>query len=152
MKPQERIKLKVRRLDVTALIMFLQDVSKNPLFKLDTAALTVRIAKAESEDRPAGKSTRGSTLQTYYEWWRTNVAGDVGIRLDDRRAFNDEQKDQIRTRDQRLCQVCNKEVSPADAEFDHFPIPYRDGGRTEIANGRLVHKLCHERGRPVVEA
>ena len=35
-KPQERIKLKVRRLDVTALIMFLQDVSKNPLFKLDT--------------------------------------------------------------------------------------------------------------------
>ena len=128
-KPQGRIKLKVRRLDVTALIMFLQDVSKNPLFKLDSAALATRSRKAESEDRPGRKSTSGSTLQAYYEWWRTNVAGDVGIRLDPRRAFNDEQKDEIRRRDRGLCQVCEKEVSPTDAEFDHFPIPYRDGGR-----------------------
>ena len=133
-------------------MMFIQDVSKNPLFKLDTSELAERMVKSESKDRPTGKSTSGSTLQTYYEWWRANVAGDVGIRLDDRRAFNDEQKDQIRRRDQGLCQVCNKEASPADAEFDHFPIPHRDGGQTEISNGRLVHKLCHERGRPVVEA
>lgn len=151
-KPKERVKLKVRRLDVTAVMMFLQDVSKNPLFKLETTALGARIAKAESEDRPTGKSTSGSTLQTYYEWWRTNVAGDVGIRLDPRRAFDDEQRDQIRSRDQGLCQVCNKEVLPTDAEFDHFPIPYRDGGQTEVSNARLVHKFCHERGRPAVEA
>ena len=149
--PKERNKLKVRRLDVTAVMMFLQDVSKNQLFKLDLAQLANRMAKAESQDRPKGKSTSGSTLQTYYEWWREHVASDVGIRLDPRRTFNDQQKDDIHKRDNGLCHVCGKDVSSADAEFDHFPIPYRDGGQTELTNGRLVHRLCHERGRPVAE-
>ena len=47
-----------------------------------------------------------------------------------------------------VCQICVQPVEQSDAEFDHFPIPHRDGGRTTLDNGRLVHKTCHPRGRP----
>ena len=47
-----------------------------------------------------------------------------------------------------VCGVCTKAVTEGDAEYDHFPVAFRDGGRTDVANGRLVHKPCHERGRP----
>ena len=44
-----------------------------------------------------------------------------------------------------------KDVHEGDDEYDHFPIPHRDGGRTEVSNGKLVHKMCHAPGRPASE-
>jgi len=51
-------------------------------------------------------------------------------------------------RDGAICAMCRKELSLQDAEGDHYPIAWRDGGRTVIENGRMVHSTCHLRGRP----
>ncbi len=145
-------KAKFRRLEVTAVMMYLQDVTKNDHFKFDRTVATKlggNIIAAERQGEPAGKKTSGATLRAYYTWWREKIAQGVGIYLDPNRAFSDAQKDEIRTRDKDLCSVCGEHVGDGEVEYDHYPIPYRDGGRTEVSNGRLVHKVCHERGRPV---
>jgi hypothetical protein len=51
-------------------------------------------------------------------------------------------------RDGPMCKMCGKDLTLQDAEGDHYPAAWRDGGRTVIENGRLVHKACHIRGRP----
>jgi hypothetical protein len=148
-------KSKVRRLDVMAVLMFLIDIGKTPQLKIDTAALAqlaTRIAQAESLKKPVGKSTSSAILQAYYEWWRENVGKDIGIHLDPRRAFDDQQRMEIWKRDGGLCVVCGKQVAEGDAEYDHFPVAHRDGGPTEVENGRLVHQACHQRGRPMAGA
>jgi hypothetical protein len=102
----------------------------------------------EREDKPSGKSTAGSTLQAYYTWWREQMTKDMVIRLDPQRAFNADQQAEIRKRDGSKCAICNRDVSEDEAEYDHFPVPHRDGGPTVVENGRLVHRDCHPRGRP----
>jgi len=153
----ERVKAKLsskgkfRRLDVTAVIMFLQDVTKNPQLKVDRKSieeLAAAVAGAATEASPAGKSTSGGTLERHYTWWRENIAPRFGIMLDEKRDFDDGQKDEIFKRDAGLCHVCDKQVEKGDDEYDHHPIPHRDGGRTEVSNGKLVHRICHARGRP----
>ena len=49
------------------------------------------------------------------------------------------------------CAERGEEMELAEAEGDHHPLPYSLGGRTSLDNGRLVHKRCHERGRPPAE-
>jgi hypothetical protein len=144
-------KTRMKRLDVMAIFMFLDDLLRNPQRKAgpsDFEQLAQRVVDADSLPKPMGKSTSGTALQKYYEWWRENVGRDFGILLDSRRTFDDSQKKQLWTKAGGVCGVCGKQVSQADAEYDHFPIPHRDGGPTEIENGRLVHVTCHERGRP----
>ena len=144
-------KSKVRRLDVTSTLVFLCDIERNPLTKLDDSSLrqlAQRIAESEDVQKPVGKSTSGATLARYYEWWRENIGQSIGIHLDARRFFDEGQKEEIRRRDNGMCGVCGKIVLDEEAEYDHFPTRHRDGGQTEVANGRLVHKSCHERGRP----
>jgi len=145
-------KAKFRRLDVTVTMMYIQDVSKSDGAKIDMKTIE-EIAKfvhqiQEEEDKPSGKSTAGSTLQTYYEWWREHMTKDLVVRLDPQRAFDSDQQTQIRKRDGGICAICHEDVAPEDQEFDHFPLPHRDGGRTVVENGRLIHRECHPRGRP----
>lgn len=77
------------------------------------------------------------------------VASAVGVRLDPMRLFTSDQKVAIRARASGFCGVCGLEVVETDAEYDHYPRLYRDGGPTVPDNGRLVHRACHPRGRPV---
>jgi hypothetical protein len=144
-------KAKFRRLEMTAVMMYLQDVTKNPLFKFDrtvASQLAANIIGAVRSAEPAGKKTSGSTLQQYYAWWRDSIGQSAGIYLDPVRLFTAEQKTAIFARDAGACQLCRDNVPDGEAEYDHYPIPYRDGGKTEVSNGRLVHKQCHPRGRP----
>jgi hypothetical protein len=155
-KAQLGNKAKFRRLDVTVTMMYIQDVSKSEGVKIDKKAIE-ELAKyvrqiQDREDKPSGKSTAGSTLQAYYTWWREQMAMDLVIRLDPKRAFDADQQAEIRKRDGAKCSICREDVSDDDAEYDHFPIPHRDGGRTDVENGRLVHKGCHPRGRPAEDA
>jgi hypothetical protein len=148
-------KTKFRRLDVTVVMMYLQDASKNPQFKLDRNTLenlATNIVAGEPLEKPTGKSTSGSTLKTYYEWWREHVGKGAGLRLDPKRLFDEADKKSIRLRDLGKCQICRHPVEPGQEEFDHHPIPHRDGGLTIPENGRLVHRDCHPRGRPPEEA
>jgi hypothetical protein len=146
---RKKVKIKVRLLDIKAVFMFTQDAARDPQFKLDTSALAQRIVHSDDQEKPGGRSTSSSTLKKYYEWWRENVAVNVGIRLDPNCAFDSGHKIAIRKRDEGRCGVCQLEVLETDAEYDHFPVPYRDGGPTSPDNGRLVHRACHPRGRPL---
>ena len=74
------------------------------------------------------------------------------MRLDRRRTFSDEQKAEMLKRDGARCQMCQKDLGLSPFEGDHYPLAWRDGGPTEIENGRLVHTSCHVRGRPAASA
>ena len=145
---KNKLKVKVRLLDIKAVFMFVQDAARDSRFKLNTATLAQRLVESDVHEMPGGKSTSSSTLKSYYEWWRDTVAVDVGVRLDPNRLFDSAQKQSLRSQAASVCGVCNLEVIEADAEYDHYPVPYRDGGPTVVSNGRLVHRACHPRGRP----
>lgn len=141
---------------MTVTMMYIQDVSKSDGVKFDKKAVE-ELAKfvlevQAKEDKPSGKSTAGSTLQAYYTWWRGQLTKDIVVRFDPKRAFDSEQQTQIRKRDGINCKICGEEVAEDQAEYDHFPVPHRDGGRTVIENGRLLHKACHPRSRPTNDA
>jgi hypothetical protein len=142
---------KFKKLDVIALVLFFQDVTKLPGFRFDSRSVDALARRILEIHRPfvAGRSTSGRRIAEHYEWWRSHVAGEIGIRLDPTRAFSDQQKAEIHARQQGMCAICKENVEPEDAEYDHYPIPYRDGGPTGVNNGRLVHRTCHPRGRLV---
>lgn len=140
---------KFRKIDVVSLFMFLQDLTKSPLFKLDSASKG-KLAGAllvENEAMRVSRSTEGSEVRKYYEEWRKRLGDEIGIRRDPKRLFDDAQRAEIWTRDGGNCHVCHEGVTKGDDEYDHTPIPWRDGGQTVVGNGRLVHKACHERGQ-----
>lgn len=153
-KTKSESKTKFRRIDVTVAMMYIQDALRDPQFKPGRESIR-EIAKAvlsspESEP-PKGKSTSPSFLKTYYEWWLREVVRGAGVRLDPKRAFDDRDKKAIEKACGGLCAICSSNVDDADAEYDHWPVPHHSGGRTVPANGRLVHAVCHPRGRPVYD-
>jgi hypothetical protein len=143
---------KFKQLEVISVLTFLQDMtrgSKSTWTDTDSRKLAKAIVTNKKKFEGTGaKSTAAKTMAEYYEWWRENVARDIGTRRDDRRDFNEQEKQKIFKRDRGRCQVCHTEVESSEAEFDHHPIPWRDGGPTNVDNGRLVHRRCHPRGRP----
>lgn len=66
---------------------------------------------------------------------------------DSRRAFGRVEREIIYWRDNKRCDVCGAEVSWEEVEIHHVE-PHSRGGRTELDNGKLVHRHCHPRGRP----
>lgn len=144
-------KTKFRRLDITVTMMYIQDISKGDRVKFDKnaiEALAKHVLKIHKQKTQNGKTTASSTLQHYYDWWRDQITKDIVVRLDPKRAFSPEQQKQIRKRDGDKCAICGDKVPEDEAEYDHYPIPYRDGGSTLPENGRLLHGKCHPRGRP----
>ena len=97
------------------------------------------------------RSTSGPKIAEHYRLWRERVDGEGGIRLDPKRAFDEDQKREICRRFEGKCAICGELVEEGDDEYDHFPVAYRDGGRTVIENGRLVCRQHHPRGRPQSE-
>jgi hypothetical protein len=141
---------KVSKASLFALAMFLQDRLRSPLFKLKDEA---RAKLAEHTSEPGVDSYRGNTggvISQYYENWRDKLPPDaIGVQLDPKRLFDDADKTIIWDEAAGICAICDKELMRDDAEFDHFPTPHRDGGKTIPDNGRAVHRHCHPRGRPI---
>jgi 5-methylcytosine-specific restriction endonuclease McrA len=106
----------------------------------------------ERDGNATGKSTSGPSIAKHYADWRSKLPEEMGVRTDPRRVFTEDQKLQMLARDGTKCAECKEDLALEDAEGDHYPIFWRDGGRTEIENGRLVHKKCHARGRPFATA
>jgi hypothetical protein len=149
---KNRTKLKFRKLDVIATFLLIQDLSRNQNFKFDKG-FSQKLAGhilTENGASAVGKSTSGPTIAKYYEEWRAKIIEEVGIRLDPKRLFDDSDKGTIYSAAKGFCGICGEHVDPADAEYDHFPLPYALGGKTVVENGRLVHAKCHPRG-PVQE-
>ena len=61
---------------------------------------------------------------------------------DPKRAFGSLDREIIYWRDGKKCGVCGSEVQWAEAEIHHIE-EHSQGGRTELENGKLVHKHCH---------
>ena len=151
----KRSRTKVRKIDAFATVMYLQDGLRNPNFRLDMkgkAELAKRIGDFEKSVQRGGKGTSGAVIREHYEKFRERVAQGIGVELDPKRNFDGDQKDLIRSRCGGNCAICSQPVEAADEEFDHFPLPHRDGGRTVVENGRLVCRRCHPRGRPPLES
>ena len=143
---------KVRKVDAFATVLFFQDVLRSPHFRIDEKE-RVRLAKQigdfEKSVKPSGKGTSGQAIRDHYEKFREIATDGIGIELDPNRAFSEEQKEQLFTQAGGICAVCRLVIETGEAsEGDHYPIAWRDGGRTTLDNGRLVHARCHERGRP----
>jgi hypothetical protein len=105
---KKRIKLKFRKLDVIAAFLLIQDLSRNGLFKFDTAfsqKLAAHIL-ADRDTSTGGNSTSGPAIAKYYADWRSKIIEDIGIRLDPKRLFDDAQKSTIYERAQGRCGIC----------------------------------------------
>jgi hypothetical protein len=149
---KSRARKKFLKLDVIAVMLLFQDLSRGENFKLDKKfdqSLAAHVL-SDKDIAVAGRVTSGPTIARYYESWRTKIIDEVGIHLDPKRLFDDAQKKEIYLRDAGRCAICKELVVADEAEYDHFPLPYTLGGRTAIENGRLVHATCHPRG-PVDE-
>jgi hypothetical protein len=140
---------KISKASLFALAMFLQDMRRAPLFRLTSDAKSKLANHAAEPGFDPRRGNSGGVIRDYYNTWRDKILpASIGIHLDSKRLFDEDDKASIWSIANGLCALCSKELSREEAEFDHFPIPYRDGGLTKPANGRAVHQQCHPRGRP----
>ena len=144
-------KEKFRRIEVLAVCMYLQDMLRGALYRFDPPAvkeLAHRVITKGVKVKAEGKGTSGRVVAKFYEDWRSAIGIDLGARLDPKRAFDDEDKKEIFERADGKCTICGEAVERDEEEYDHFPVPHRDGGQTRPDNGRLVHRACHPRTGP----
>lgn len=139
---------KLPKVGLFCLTMFFQDIRQNPDIRMSKLSMR-KLAEYVSERAPKHppRGMQSGNMRDYYNQWRSALPEDIGIELDPRRIFSALEKAEIRTRDGSICQICRAEVTEGDDEYDHYPLPHRDGGRTVVENGRLVHSACHPRGR-----
>jgi hypothetical protein len=146
-------KKKFTKLNLISTFLFIQDLSNNPLLKINHQFYE-QVAPhlcAPQLVNSLARATSGPKIAEHYRLWREIVDGAIGIRIDPQRVFDEEQKRQIFERAEGRCAVCGELVDTGDDEYDHFPIAHRDGGKTVVENGRLVHRHHHPRGRPLAE-
>jgi len=62
---------------------------------------------------------------------------------DRRRAFSEEQRLAVYWRDKGICQCCKGRVPDNAFEVDHI-VPWSQGGRTTVENGRTLCRPCHQ--------
>lgn len=61
----------------------------------------------------------------------------------DRRLFTEEEKKQLYEASDKKCAICgNLILSIDDCEIDHI-IPFAKGGKTELTNAQIVHRICN---------
>jgi hypothetical protein len=143
---------KINKKSLFSLAMFLQDMRRSPLYKASSSTKEELADHAISPGVEASRGISGGVIREYYEKWRANMPlSSIGIHLDSKRLFDEADKRIIWERSEGICQVCGRPLSEEDVEYDHFPVPHRDGGRTLPENGRAVHSKCHPRGRPPLD-
>src|SRR5262249_3535634 len=118
-------KKKIPKLSLLALAFFFQDMRRNTYWKLDPDSAE-RLAEYAANIEVPGKArtTDGPKIREFYEAWVYSLPTNLGIRLDEKRAFDDKDRVSIRQRDGGKCQICRHDVSETEAEYDHFPIAW----------------------------
>ena len=89
-------------------------------------------------------SDRGDSIRHRHYFYSQRMAMYIGnlTPKDSKRAFGSLEREIIYWRDGKKCGMCGSEVLWAEAEFHHIK-EHSQGGRTELENGKLVHKHCH---------
>lgn len=91
-------------------------------------------------------SDRADTIQRRHEFFANRMLEALEPELKDpRRLFGALEREIIYARDKKRCGVCGSDVLWVEAEYHHV-IDHAKGGRTELANGVLVHRECHPKG------
>ncbi len=135
---KNRTRIKFRKLDVIAVTLLIQDLSRGEHFKFDKnfdQRLTAHVL-ADKEIPVTGRVTSGPTIARYYEAWRAKIIDELGIHLDPKRLFDDADKQAIYSRDQGACGICKRGVEPDEAEYDIPNSPHawwKDGSRERAA-------------------
>jgi hypothetical protein len=146
---------KFTRAEILTVSMYLQDISRSQDAKV-TSGFLDRVAEIfepwkPSENPSAGRRSSAKYFRHCYDEWREIAPDRDLIRLDPKRLFSPQDRIAAFQRANSSCEVCGQALTIESAEFDHYPIPHRDGGKTVLENCRVVHKRCHPRGRPVDE-
>lgn len=80
-------------------------------------------------------------IQTIYNLI-LDIIGEVHTDTD-RRFFTDEERKQLFESSDKKCAICgNLILSIDDCEIDHI-IPFAKGGKTELSNAQVVHRICN---------
>ena len=89
-------------------------------------------------------SDRGDSIRQRHHFYSQRMAAYIGnlTPKDPRRVFGSLEREIVYWRDGKKCGVCGSKVPWAEAEIHHIK-EHRQGGRTELENGKLVHKHCH---------
>jgi hypothetical protein len=141
-------KTKWRKSHIFAVFMVVQDLQRSPAVPTNNQNLGILAdVTFEADQQQQGGRFTGPGVSRAGEDLRDRFFKRAG-RLDENRQFSKEQQTELREIAKGVCQICGKVVDDPDAEFDHFPIPWAMCGPTTVENGRLVHKVCHPRGRP----
>ena len=88
--------------------------------------------------------------QDYFSSRMMEFLGDSLIPKDTQRLFNDLERRFIFWRDEEICQVCKFQVGYTESQAHHV-IQHREGGKTVVENGALVHIGCHPKSEANVE-
>jgi hypothetical protein len=141
-------KSKITKNTLFSLFLLIQDLDATGRFNVPLEIEKVRAALGEpSQLAPVGKSVDASTIRNHYWWFVTERLASVAFTgLDSRRLFDEQQKETLWSNSGGVCAVCSQPVDRGTEEYDHI-VPWWSGGRTEVANGRVVHSRCHRRGR-----
>lgn len=144
--------VKVRKIRLFSLFLFLFCLIRTgvPLEQFEDG-----IAEAfwglPADDEPRGRPLEAGSIAEHFGWIDRELGARLELpQLDRRRFFNPQEKQEIRERDKGVCVVCGAAVDAGDDEYDHVR-PWALGGSTTVANGRLVHKGCHARGRVALQ-
>jgi hypothetical protein len=90
---------------------------------------------------------QSKALETWYSEWKESMRS-AALIVDPKRGWTEAEVQEIAARDEGICHRCNKPVASDVQEVDHHPIAHVEGGRSIVANGRLVHRACNRPGRP----
>lgn len=143
-------KRKWKKVHIFAVFSVVQDILRLPAIPFNDANLGLVVkVMMETEEKLREDRVRfsGPAISQWGDALREAFFRQAG-RLDPQRSFSPEQQQVLWQKANGLCQICGKAVAQGDAEYDHFPIPWVMCGPTKVENGRLVHRLCHPRGRP----
>ena len=121
------------------------------------SAVVARAAKSSRDGNPdeawlkygvwtRSNSDRGENIRLRHNYYSERMLALLGnlTPLDPQRAFNTFEREIIYARESGKCQRpgCHAAVSWSEAEIHHVK-PHGEGGRTEVDNGALVHRVCH---------
>ena len=66
------------------------------------------------------------------------------IKRDSRRTFTRTQQKELISRQENKCNLCKKELSTDNVDYDHI-IPWEDRGKTTLNNGQAICLECHRK-------
>lgn len=138
---------KVHRGALYALAQYLQDRGRNPSFALGGADAQILADLVAQPPNGNLASSSGVSVRSYYNAWRRWADQSIPVNLDPKDNWADLDRNELLTRQEGRCALCGQPLSDDAVEVEHYPVPYRDGGRTVPENGRLMHHSCQPKGK-----